>query len=104
MAEGAVLIADDLVAMLDAGGLDVVVWERGVGLTLACGTGACAAVVASALADESPFVRREALQAFVAVPAHTSEELAAIDARRDDPDSAVRAWFEIARRDIRSRN
>jgi len=37
------------------GGLDVVVWERGVGLTLACGTGACAAVVASALADESPF-------------------------------------------------
>lgn len=37
------------------GGLDVVVWERGVGLTLACGTGACAAVVASALAQESPF-------------------------------------------------
>jgi diaminopimelate epimerase len=25
-------------------GLDVVVWERGVGLTLACGTGACAAL------------------------------------------------------------
>jgi diaminopimelate epimerase len=37
------------------GGLDVVVWERGVGLTLACGTGACAAVVASALAELSPF-------------------------------------------------
>ncbi len=37
------------------GGLDVTVWERGVGLTLACGTGACAAVVASALASRSPF-------------------------------------------------
>ncbi len=31
------------------GGLEVSVWERGVGLTLACGTGACAAVVASVL-------------------------------------------------------
>ncbi len=32
------------------GGLTVAVWERGVGLTQACGTGACAAVVAHALA------------------------------------------------------
>jgi diaminopimelate epimerase len=32
------------------GGLEVTVWERGVGLTDACGTGACAAVVANALA------------------------------------------------------
>jgi diaminopimelate epimerase len=38
-----------------AGGLEVTVWERGVGLTLACGTGACAAVVASALDGRSPF-------------------------------------------------
>jgi diaminopimelate epimerase len=30
-----------------AGGLDLVVWERGVGLTDACGTGACAAAVAA---------------------------------------------------------
>jgi diaminopimelate epimerase len=37
------------------GGLTVSVWERGVGLTLACGTGACAAVVASALEGRSPF-------------------------------------------------
>ncbi len=35
--------------------LEVVVWERGVGLTLACGTGACAAVVAFALAGKVPF-------------------------------------------------
>jgi diaminopimelate epimerase len=31
--------------------LDVVVWERGCGITLACGTGACAAVVAAILDD-----------------------------------------------------
>lgn len=32
-----------------AGGLDLVVWERGCGITLACGTGACAAAVAAVL-------------------------------------------------------
>lgn len=34
----------------DKAGLRVVVWERGVGLTEACGTGACAALVAATLA------------------------------------------------------
>jgi diaminopimelate epimerase len=34
----------------DGSGLRVVVWERGVGFTLACGTGACAALVAATLA------------------------------------------------------
>jgi diaminopimelate epimerase len=33
----------------DDGSLDLVVWERGCGITLACGTGACAAAVAAAL-------------------------------------------------------
>ncbi len=40
--------------------LDLVVWERGVGLTLACGTGACATVVAATLTgrvDEGAAVR-----------------------------------------------
>jgi diaminopimelate epimerase len=37
------------------GSLDVVVWERGVGITQACGTGACASVAAAALAGYSPF-------------------------------------------------
>jgi diaminopimelate epimerase len=39
----------EFVAPRAAGGLTVAVWERGVGLTLACGTGACAAVTAAAL-------------------------------------------------------
>ena len=30
------------------------VWERGAGLTLACGTGACAAVVAAVLSHRIP--------------------------------------------------
>jgi len=29
-------------ARVESGGIDLVVWERGVGITLACGTGACA--------------------------------------------------------------
>jgi diaminopimelate epimerase len=36
------------------GGVDLVVWERGSGLTDACGTGACAAAVASARAGAIP--------------------------------------------------
>jgi diaminopimelate epimerase len=35
--------------------LQVIVWERGVGRTLACGTGACAVVVAAARAGRVPF-------------------------------------------------
>ncbi|HEX3849911.1 MAG TPA: diaminopimelate epimerase [Polyangiaceae bacterium] len=38
----------ELVTKRDARALDVIVWERGVGRTLACGTGACAVVVAAA--------------------------------------------------------
>jgi diaminopimelate epimerase len=33
--------------------LDLVVWERGCGITLACGTGACATVVAACLTGKS---------------------------------------------------
>ena len=33
--------------MLDRGHIRMRVWERGVGMTLACGTGACATAVAA---------------------------------------------------------
>jgi diaminopimelate epimerase len=39
---------------VDADGLTVTVWERGCGLTQACGTGACAAAVAAVLAKRLP--------------------------------------------------
>jgi diaminopimelate epimerase len=35
--------------------IDVVVWERGVGRTQACGTGACAVVAAAASLGEAPY-------------------------------------------------
>jgi len=34
--------------------IDLVVWERGVGITLACGTGACATVAAACLEERLP--------------------------------------------------
>ena len=34
--------------------IDLVVWERGCGITLACGTGACATVVAACLEERLP--------------------------------------------------
>ncbi|MEO7038096.1 MAG: diaminopimelate epimerase [Polyangiaceae bacterium] len=45
----------ELVTKRDARTLDVIVWERGVGRTLACGTGACAVVVAAARQGRVPF-------------------------------------------------
>ena len=43
----------ELVSM-EGAGLAVTVWERGVGLTEACGTGACAAMVAAVLEGRLP--------------------------------------------------
>ncbi|HYH98783.1 diaminopimelate epimerase [Hyalangium sp.] len=39
---------------VDSDGLTVVVWERGCGLTQACGTGACASATAAVLAKRLP--------------------------------------------------
>jgi diaminopimelate epimerase len=54
----------EFVRVHDRRDLEVVVWERGCGITLACGTGACAAVVAAILtgrSDEDAAVRVELL-------------------------------------------
>jgi diaminopimelate epimerase len=45
----------ELVTVRDSRTLDVIVWERGVGRTLACGTGACAVAVAAARQGSMPF-------------------------------------------------
>ena len=42
-------------ARVEGAGISLVVWERGVGPTLACGTGACATVGAACLAGLAPF-------------------------------------------------
>ena len=45
----------ELVSTRGERSLDLLVWERGVGRTLACGTGACAVVVAAARQGRVPF-------------------------------------------------
>jgi diaminopimelate epimerase len=40
-----------------SGEIDLIVWERGCGITLACGTGACATVVAACLTGRSELGR-----------------------------------------------
>jgi diaminopimelate epimerase len=47
----------EVVSARPAGGFSVLVWERGVGRTLACGTGAAAVAVAAATTGRAPFGR-----------------------------------------------
>jgi len=44
----------ELAHVRPSGEIDLVVWERGSGITMACGTGACATVVAAALEERLP--------------------------------------------------
>jgi diaminopimelate epimerase len=41
----------EFAAIRPSGEIDLVVWERGAGITMACGTGACATVVAACLEE-----------------------------------------------------
>ena len=47
----------EVVSARSSGGFSVLVWERGVGRTLACGTGAAAVAVAAATTGRAPFDR-----------------------------------------------
>lgn len=51
----------ELCRMRDDGGVDVLVWERGVGPTLACGTGACAVAAFAVSSGLAPFERELAV-------------------------------------------
>ncbi len=42
-------------ASATAGGIDLVVWERGCGITLACGTGACATAAVACATGRAPY-------------------------------------------------
>lgn len=60
-------------------------------------------VVFGAFADPSPFVRREALQATIALKGLSSADLARIREMEADPDRDVARWSEIALRNIELR-
>jgi hypothetical protein len=59
------------------------------------------ATALQALNDSSPFVRREALQALIAIKGLSSTDLARIKDRENDADKDVARWSEIALRNIR---
>ena len=63
-------------ANVGSGGIDLVVWERGVGITLACGTGACATVAVACT--------KQLVQRGVAVSVHLPGGVLAITLGDDD--------------------
>jgi diaminopimelate epimerase len=76
--------------------IDLVVWERGAGLTLACGTGACATAVAAVLEGRAP----AASEIAVALPGGTlgitvAEGLAGVT-MRGPADEVYEAELELA--------
>ncbi len=61
------------------------------------------ATVLQALDDTSPFVRREALQALIALKGLSASDLTRIKDMENDEDENVARWSEIALRNIRLR-
>lgn len=57
----------------------------------------------SAFEDASEFVRREALQAVIAIPKLNAADINVIRQMSDDPDRDVSRWSEIALRNIQLR-
>jgi HEAT repeats len=62
------------------------------------------ATALQALNDSSPSVRREALQALIAIKGLSATDLARIKDRENDADKDVARWSEIALRNIRLRD
>ncbi len=58
-------------------------------------------VVFELFADDSSYVRRDALQASIKLAEHTAADLQRIAAMGADPDGDVSRWSEIALRNIR---
>jgi len=71
----------------DDGQIDLVVWERGCGITLACGTGACATVAAAALEERLPRGRE--------VPVHLPGGALFIEVAEDDTQVTMRGPARI---------
>ena len=61
------------------------------------------AALLAALHDESPFVRREALQALIVIPALEPADILTIRELERDPHEDVSRWSEIALRNIRAK-
>jgi hypothetical protein len=59
------------------------------------------AAVFAALADASPMVRRQGLEAMIRFRSHSDSELTRIEDLGKDPDKDVARWSEIAMRNIR---
>lgn len=58
------------------------------------------AAVLDSLNDNSPFVRREALQSLISIKDLSAGDLVQIEAMANDPDRVVADWSEIALRNI----
>jgi diaminopimelate epimerase len=76
--------------------IDLVVWERGCGITLACGTGACATAVAACLTDRATPGHEIAVRVLGGELAITVDPAYATVAMRGPAAHVFDAQFEVA--------